>query len=157
MPTRDPRVDVYIGKAPAYAQPILTEARARFHAAIAGLGEDIKWRVPFYSLGGKVVGSMAAFKKHVKVGVWSSAPGTMGLPEFFDVSTVAELPPAKEFGRFVKTVAAANVAAQGAARKAAPAAKKAAKSATKKAPATKRAPAKKAPAKKAPAKKASRK
>jgi hypothetical protein len=146
MPNREPRVDAYLAKAPAYAQPILTEARARFHAAIAGLEESIKWGVPFYSLGGKVVGSMAAFKKHVKVGVWTSAPGTMGLPEFFDVSTVEALPPVQEFARFVKTAAAVNTAVAAPApakKKAAPAAKKASKKAAK------RAPAKKAAARKA--------
>lgn len=156
MPTRDPRVDAYIAKAPAYAQPILTEARARFHTAVKDLDESIKWGVPFYALGGKVVGSMAAFKKHVKVGVWTSAPGTMGLPEFFDVTTVEALPPLKEFARFVKTAAANNaaVAAAAPAKKRQAAAKKAT---TKKATTKKAAPAaKKAPAKRV-VKKASRK
>jgi uncharacterized protein YdhG (YjbR/CyaY superfamily) len=127
----DPRVDAYIAKAPAFAQPILVEARKRVHKAVPSATETIKWNVPFYVLNDKLVASMAAFKKHTKIGVW------LGMkPEMVDVSTLAELLPAAEHAKKLK--AAAELAAGAASAK-------------------KKTTAKKAPAKKASAKKAAKK
>jgi hypothetical protein len=135
----DPRVDQYIAKAAPFAQPILIEVRTRIQKACPAAEETIKWNVPFYVLDGKMLASMAAFKKHTKLGVW------VGMnPDMIDVSSVAELPPAKDYAR--KLQAAAKENAGGAAAKKATAktaAKVAKKSATKKTSA-KRTPAKKA-------------
>ena len=126
----DPRVDAYIAKAPPFAQPLLVEVRKRIHKACPDATETIKWNVPFYELGGKLVASMAAFKKHTKFGVWHGMQ-----PQMVDVTTLAELPSAADHAQQLKAAA------------------EHARSFAKKAPA-KKAPAKKAPAKKAPAKKA---
>jgi hypothetical protein len=132
----DPRVDAYIAKAPLFAQPILVEARKRIHKAVPNATETIKWNVPFYVLNEKLVASMAAFKKHTKLGVW------LGMkPEMVDVSTLAELPAAAEHAKKLK--AAAEHALSAASSR--PASSK------------KKAPPKKVPAKKAPAKKAAKK
>src|ERR1700755_862481 len=96
----DPRVDAYIGKAPAFAQPILTEARKRIHAAVPDATETIKWNVPFYVLGAKLVASMAAFKKHTKLGVWLDMK-----PEMVDVATLAELPSVADHTKKLKAAA----------------------------------------------------
>lgn len=143
----DPRVDAYIAKAPPFAQPILQEARSRVGKACPGAEETIKWNVPFFLLGDKILASMAAFKKHVKVGVWTGM-----MPKFVDVSDVEELPPAKDFAQQLKTAA---LAIDGAMTSKPVAAKTSAKKAPapKKAAGAKNAPAKKTPAKKAPAKK----
>ena len=77
----DPRVDAYIAQAPPFAQPILQEARSRVGKACPSAEETIKWNVPFFLLGDKILASMAAFKKHVKVGVWTGM-----MPKFVDVS-----------------------------------------------------------------------
>jgi hypothetical protein len=132
----DPRVDAYIAKAPAFAQPLLTEVRKRIHKAVPNATETIKWNVPFYELNGKLLASMAAFKKHTKFGVWQDMK-----PEMVDVTTVSELPPAAEHAKKLKAAAehALNASGPG---KTAPA---------------KKAPAKKATAKKATAKKATAK
>jgi hypothetical protein len=100
--------------------------------------------VPFYELSGKLLASMAAFKKHVKVGVWQDMR-----PEMVDVTTLAELPPAAEHAKKLKA------AVEHARRVGKPVDKSgpAKKAPVKKAPIEK-APAKKAPIKKAPAKKA---
>jgi uncharacterized protein YdhG (YjbR/CyaY superfamily) len=34
------------------------------HSAVPGLGEDIKWRMPHFTLNGKNLAGMAAFKAH---------------------------------------------------------------------------------------------
>ena len=136
----DPRVAAYIAKAPPFARDVLNEARSRVQKALPEVEETIKWNVPFFLLSGKIVASMAAFKKHVKVGVWVGMA-----PTFQDVASVAELVPAKDFATRLKAAAKQS----GAAMNSHPAKKAPAK----KVPA-KKAPAKKAPAKKAPAKKA---
>lgn len=98
----DPRVDAYIEKAPPFAQPILREARGRVGKAFPDAEETIKWNVPFFLLADKILASMAAFKKHVKVGVWTGM-----MPKFVDVSDIADLPPTKDFAQQLKTAALA--------------------------------------------------
>jgi hypothetical protein len=166
----DPRVDAYIAQAPPFAQPILEEARSRVGKACPSAEETIKWNVPFFLLGDKILASMAAFKKHVKVGVWTGM-----MPKFVDVSEVEELPSSKEFAQQLQTAAKAidgamtskpakEVAAKPAkeaAAKSAPAKKASAKNPPAKVAAkttpSKKSPAKKVPAEKAPAKRIARK
>jgi len=153
----DPRVDAYIAQAPPFAQLILKEARSRVGKACPSAEETIKWNVPFFLLGDKILASMAAFKKHVKVGVWTGM-----MPKFADVSDVEELPPVKDFTQQLKTAALAIDDAM-TSKPSAP--KPAKKTPAKKTPA-KKTPAKasakstvseKSPAKKAAAKKSARK
>jgi hypothetical protein len=124
----DSRVDQYIAKAPPFAQPILTELRKRIQKACPGAEETIKWNVPFFLLDGKLLASMAAFKKHLKVGVWTDGKGA-----FVDVTSLAELSSAKDFTQQVQ--GAAKLIAGGTAAKAP--AKKVSKAPAKKAPAKK--------------------
>jgi hypothetical protein len=138
----DPRVDAYIAQAPLFAQPILQEARSRVGKACPSAEETIKWNVPFFLLGDKILASMAAFKKHVKVGVWTGM-----MPKFVDVSELEELPPSKDFAQQLQTAAKAIDGAM-----TSKPSKEASAEPVKKAPASK-APASKAPAKKAPASK----
>jgi uncharacterized protein YdhG (YjbR/CyaY superfamily) len=98
----DARVDQYIARAPDFARPILTEVRARVRRACPEASETIKWNVPFYVLGGKLLASMAAFKKHTKIGVWTGMK-----PSMRDVTQLSELPAAKAFEQEVKAAAAA--------------------------------------------------
>jgi hypothetical protein len=137
----DPRVDAYIAKAPPFAQPLLVEVRKRIHKACPDATETIKWNMPFYTLSGKLLASMAAFKKHTKFGIWQDMR-----PEMVDVTTPSELPPAAEHARRLKAAAEHARGDGNPAAKKAPAKKASAKTAS----------AKKTPAKKAPAKKAAR-
>jgi hypothetical protein len=146
----DSRVDAYFAKAPSFAQPILAEVRKRVAKANPAIEETIKWNVPFFLLDGKILASLAAFKKHVKVGVWTGMS-----PSFQDLSELSELMPAKEFA--AKLAAAskelASAMSSGSGKKT-PAKKMPAKREPVKKAAAKKVPAKKAPAKKAPTKKA---
>lgn len=103
---KDPRVDAYIAKAAAFAQPLLVEMRRRAQQACPDATETIKWNVPFYVLNDKLVASMAAFKAHTKFGVWQDMK-----PHMVDVSTPADLPPAADWAKRLK--AAAEHAKQG--------------------------------------------
>ncbi|NOW44247.1 uncharacterized protein YdeI (YjbR/CyaY-like superfamily) [Novosphingobium sp. SG751A] len=60
----DQRIDAYIAAAPDFARPILTHLRRAVHEAVPGLGETIKWSMPHFTLNGKNLAGMAAFKAH---------------------------------------------------------------------------------------------
>ena len=60
----DPRIDAYIAKSAAFAQPILIRFRAAVHAAVPDAVETIKWGMPHFTLNGGILAGMAAFKAH---------------------------------------------------------------------------------------------
>lgn len=95
MSTTEPRIDAYITKAQPFARPILEEVRRRVHQALPKVEEAIKWGMPFFLVDGKIVATMAGFKAHARVGIWTA--GVNGDPRFVNVTSVAELAPAKEF------------------------------------------------------------
>lgn len=67
MPTTDPRIDEHIAKAGAFARPILERFRALVHREVPNCIEAIKWGMPHFTLGGKNLAGLAAFKGHVSV------------------------------------------------------------------------------------------
>jgi uncharacterized protein YdeI (YjbR/CyaY-like superfamily) len=68
MPTKpDPRIDAYIAKSAAFAQPILRHLRALVHRACPEATETIKWGMPFFEHHGLLCG-LAAFKAHCAFG-----------------------------------------------------------------------------------------
>lgn len=113
MGTRDPRVDAYIDKAPAYAQPILAKLREVVHAACPDVEEDIKWGSPHFLHHGMLAG-MAAFKAHACFGFWRAKElfpdggkdGAMG--QFGKLTTVRDLPAKKELVALVRQAMALN-------------------------------------------------
>ena len=68
--SRDPRIDAYIAKAQPFARPILEHVRERVHAVLPDVEETMKWSMPAYTLGGKIVLITAAFKAHVALNFW---------------------------------------------------------------------------------------
>jgi len=148
----DPRVDQYIAKAPAFAQPILSEVRRRVGQTCPSAEESIKWNVPFFLLEGQLLASMAAFKKHTKIGIWTGKR-----PEMVDVADIAELAPAKEYAAKLKA-AMVQAALAGAGKKKAsvkktPVSQDRAKEPVKRAPTAKKTPVKKSATKKSSTKK----
>lgn len=71
MGKKNPEVDQYIASADDFAQPILKRLRTAFHKGCPKVEETIKWGIPTFEYHG-IVGSIAAFKKHVAVGFWKS-------------------------------------------------------------------------------------
>jgi uncharacterized protein YdeI (YjbR/CyaY-like superfamily) len=61
---KDPRVDAYIARAAPFAQPILEHCRALIHRGLPEAEETIKWGMPHFTVGGKNVAGIAAFKAH---------------------------------------------------------------------------------------------
>ena len=66
----DSRVDAYISAAAPFAQPILQHLRKLVHAACPDVVETLKWNAPAFTLDGKILCNMAAFKAHVAFGFW---------------------------------------------------------------------------------------
>ena len=101
MGTRDPRVDAYIEKAAAFAQPMLRQFREVVHANCPEVEETLRWNVPSFTYRG-MLANMAAFKAHCRIVFWKGGliPGaqeTLGRLEKLE-----DLPPRDELARLVR-------------------------------------------------------
>jgi uncharacterized protein YdeI (YjbR/CyaY-like superfamily) len=109
--SRDPRVDAYIASAQPFAQDILTHVRNRVHVVLPDVEEAIKWRMPAYLVGGKLVLITAAFKEHTALNFWrgqelESRHDTVGaMGQFGRITSVGELPSDAELDRLIREAA----------------------------------------------------
>jgi uncharacterized protein YdeI (YjbR/CyaY-like superfamily) len=110
--SREPRVDAYIARAAPFARPILEKVRERVHAAAPEAEEAIKWGAPGFTVDGKILLMMAAFKAHAALNFWrgqelgdgSPKAGAMG--QFGRLTSLADLPPDKELDQLIREAAA---------------------------------------------------
>lgn len=110
--TSDARIDGYIAAAQPFARPILETVRARMHAALPDVEETMKWGMPAYMLGGKIILITAAFKAHVALNFWrgqeiradQSSADAMG--QFGRIKSLDELPADFELARLIHKAAA---------------------------------------------------
>ena len=70
MAKTDKRVELYIGKAQPFAQPILIHILELIHKACPDVEETFKWSFPFFMYNGGNLCHMAAFKQHAVFGFW---------------------------------------------------------------------------------------
>jgi uncharacterized protein YdeI (YjbR/CyaY-like superfamily) len=108
MPT-NPRVDAYIEKSPAFAQPILKELRKIVHSTCPEATETIKWGHAFFEYRGLLC-NMAAFKGHCAFGFWkgslvfpageSRSEEAMG--QFGRIASLKDLPPKTRIAGYVR-------------------------------------------------------
>ena len=103
----DPRVDAYIAKAQPFARPILEHIRKRVHAVAPKAEETMKWSSPSYTISGKIVMGMAAFKAHAVVHFWRGQE--MGIEVSKDamgqlgkLTSVEDLPPDGELDSLIR-------------------------------------------------------
>ena len=109
--SRDPRIDAYIAKAQPFARPILEQVRARVHAAVPEIEETLKWSAPSFTLNGRIVLMMAAFKAHAALNFWrgqelcgqQASADAMG--QFGKLQSAADLPPDAELDRLIREAA----------------------------------------------------
>jgi len=107
----DPRIDAYIAKAAPFAQPILSHIRKRVHAVLPEVEETVKWSMPAYTLGGKIVLITASFKAHMALNFWrgqelrgeSANADAMG--QFGKIRSPDDLPPDAELDRLIREAA----------------------------------------------------
>src|SRR4029078_5178350 len=96
---RDPRIDAYIAKVQPFARPILEKVRDRVHAVIPDVEETVKWSMPAYTLGGKIVLITAAFKAHMALNFWrgqelrGQEANADAMGQFGKIKSLDELPP----------------------------------------------------------------
>ena len=94
----DDRIDAYIAKSQPFARPILERMRKCVHAALPDVEETIKWRMPAYTLGGKIVVITAAFKAHCALNFWrgqelnDQSPSTEAMGQFGKITSTGQLP-----------------------------------------------------------------
>jgi len=109
--SRDPRIDAYIAKAQPFARPILEKVRNRVHAVVPDAEEAIKWSMPAYTLGGKIVLITAAFKAHTALNFWrgqelrGEAANANAMGQFGKIGSVDDLPPDAELDRLISEAA----------------------------------------------------
>jgi uncharacterized protein YdeI (YjbR/CyaY-like superfamily) len=110
--SRDPRIDTYIAKAAPFARPILEHVRERVHIAVPEAEETMKWSAPGFTLNGKILLMMAAFKQHAALNFWrgqeigdgNPKAGAMG--QFGRLTTMSDLPPDSELDALLREAAA---------------------------------------------------
>ena len=108
---REPRIDTYIAKAEPFARPILEHVRERVHAALPEAEETLKWSMPAYTLGRKIVLITAAFKAHVALNFWrgqelrGEGANADAMGQFGKIKSLADLPPDKELDRLIREAA----------------------------------------------------
>lgn len=109
--TRDPRIDAYIAKAQPFARPILEHVRERVHAILPDVVETVKWSMPAYTLGGKIVLITAAFKTHLALNFWrgqelrGEQANADAMGQFGKIKSQDELPPDAELDRLIREAA----------------------------------------------------
>ncbi len=95
MPT-DPRIDAYIEQAQPFARPILEHLREVVHCTLPQADETIKWSMPHFTLNGKNVAGMAAFKAHAAFVIHGDgrqgAVDDSATGQFNRLETLADLP-----------------------------------------------------------------
>ena len=109
--SRDPRIDHYIAKAAPFAQPILGHVRARVHAVVPDVEETLKWSAPAFTVNGKILLMMAAFKAHAALNFWRGQElrvdqaNADAMGQFGKLTKVGDLPPDAELDRLIAEAA----------------------------------------------------
>ena len=108
MGQRDPRIDAYIATAAEFARPILAQLREQVHRACPDVQESIKWAMPSFLCGGRILAYMAAFKQHASFGFWQHAEilGTDaprdGMGSLGKLRSLADLPPRRQLQAWIR-------------------------------------------------------
>jgi uncharacterized protein YdeI (YjbR/CyaY-like superfamily) len=109
--SREPKIDAYIAKAQPFARPILEKVRERVHAVVPDVEEAMKWSMPAYIVGGKILLITAAFKAHAALNFWrgqelrGDTVNAVAMGQFGKLTSVADVPPDGELDRLIKEAA----------------------------------------------------
>ncbi len=110
--TFDPRIDAYIAKAAPFARPILEHVRKRVHAAAPEAEETMKWSAPSFTVEGKILLVMAAFKAHAALNFWrgqeigDGGPKAGAMGQFGKLTSVDDLPADAQLDALIRQAAA---------------------------------------------------
>ncbi len=95
MAKLEPRIDEHIAKAADFAKPILERFRATVHRVVPECEEAIKWGMPHFTLGGRNMAGMAAFKKHVSI-FFHHDEQAGGTGKFRQIASLDDMPSEQE-------------------------------------------------------------
>ena len=107
----DPRIDAYIAKTQPFARPILEKVRERVHAVLPNVEEGVKWGMPAYLSGGKILLMTPAFKAHAALNFWrgqeigDGEPKAGAMGQFGKITSADELPPDRELDKLIREAA----------------------------------------------------
>ncbi len=107
----EPRIDAYIAKAQPFARPILEKVRERVHAVVPEVEEAIKWSMPAYLTGGKIVLITSAFKAHAALNFWrgqeigDGEPKAGAMGQFGRLTSIDDLPRDQELDALIREAA----------------------------------------------------
>lgn len=112
MPTKDPRIDLYIYNAADFARPILLHLRELIHVACPNVEEKIKWSFASFDYKGPLC-SMASFKQHCAFGFWKAslmkdksltrnAESESAMGHYGKITSLKDLPPDKKIIAHIK-------------------------------------------------------
>lgn len=107
----DARIDAYIARKNDFARPILEHVRARVRRAVPEVEETLKWGAPAFTVDGKILLIMAAFKGHAALNFWrgqelrgdEASADAMG--QFGKLTSLADLPPDDELDDLIQEAA----------------------------------------------------
>ncbi|MFM7403765.1 MAG: YdeI/OmpD-associated family protein [Erythrobacter sp.] len=108
--THDPRVDEYIIKAAAFAQPILSHVRALVQLALPEAQEGMKWGMPHFVVKGRNIVGIAAFKAHASVTIHREGRSGEGLGSLGKLKSLDDLPPDEELTARIRGASATSAA-----------------------------------------------
>ena len=109
--SRDPRIDAYIAKAQPFARPILEKVRERVHAVVPDVEEAMKWSMPAYLSGGKIVLITSAFKAHAALNFWrgqeigDGQPKAGAMGQFGRLKSIEDMPPDSKLDALIREAA----------------------------------------------------
>lgn len=107
----EPKIDAYIAKAQPFARPILEKVRERVHAVVPDVEEAIKWNMPAYVAGGKIVLITSAFKAHAALNFWrgqeigDGEPKAGAMGQFGRLTSIGDLPRDQELDALIREAA----------------------------------------------------
>ena len=97
-----------MAKVQPFARPILDHIRERVHAAAPEAEETLKWGAPAFTLDGKILLGMAAFKAHAALNFWrgqelrGEAANADAMGQFGKLTSLADLPPDADLDRLIR-------------------------------------------------------
>jgi uncharacterized protein YdeI (YjbR/CyaY-like superfamily) len=116
MATKDPRIDAYIARSPAFAKPILKHLRKLVHSGCPQVEETMKWSSPFFMHQGMLC-HMAFFKEHCVFGFWkgklifnkdSEGVKREAMGHFGRITSLADLPSDRVLLGYIREAARIN-------------------------------------------------
>ena len=108
----DPRIDAYIARKNDFARPILEHVRDRVRAAVPEVEETLKWGAPAFTVDGKILLIMAAFKAHAALNFWrgqelrGDEANADAMGQFGKLTSLADLPSDGELDDLIREAAA---------------------------------------------------